>query len=141
MKCPRDGSELAKVEVLTLELDKCHKCDGLWFDRGELARIRDAKVTEAEEAIEKKYGDPVYQEGETEGYMQCPRCDGRLQRHSYTYGKSVYVDRCNKCFGFWLDDGELNSIVGQKEKMDQELAPGRLRRFLRALGDMIPQNP
>jgi Zn-finger nucleic acid-binding protein len=132
---------LAKVNILGIELDKCHTCDGLWFDRGELEHVRDSKVTDVETAIERKYGDPKPKEGQSEeGHMQCPRCDGRLHRHSYTYTKPVYVDRCGKCLGFWLDDGELDTIVGQREKMDKELAPGRLKVFLRSLSKIVPKS-
>ena len=118
MKCPRDGTELAKVEILGLELDKCHKCDGLWFDRGELERIRDAEVPEIEEVLEEKYGDPEVTEGEVEGYMRCPRCGGRLQRQHYTYVRPVRVDRCEKCLGLWLDKGERLKILKDKKLVD-----------------------
>ena len=74
MKCPRDGTTLAPVEIMGLELDKCHKCDGIWFDRGELEKLRDAKVPDIEEVLERKYGDPDYEEGTVEHHMRCPRC-------------------------------------------------------------------
>ena len=48
MKCPKDGTALQRVEALGLELDKCHKCDGIWFDHGELQRLRDAGVADIE---------------------------------------------------------------------------------------------
>ena len=134
MKCPRDGSELSKVELLNIELDKCHKCDGIWLDRGELESIRDSKVSDIEEAIERKYGNPECQPGETEGYMQCPRCEGRLQRFNYSYIASVYLDRCDTCLGIWLDDGELNAITSQKKDLDGMSDRSNLKAFLRSVG-------
>jgi len=131
MKCPRDGTELAKVEILGLELDKCHKCDGLWFDRGELERVRDAEVPEIEEVLEDKYGDPEVKEGEVEGYMRCPRCGARLQRQHYTYVRPVRVDRCEKCLGFWLDDTELDAVVGEKRELEDK--DKEFKGFLRAV--------
>ena len=132
MKCPRDGTVLAKVEILGLEIDKCHKCDGIWFDRGELERIRDAAVPDIEEALERKYGDPKFQQDRVEGYMRCPRCGGRLQAQHYTYVRAVRIDRCEKCLGFWVDDTELDAIVGEKKGLDDEgkNARGILRAIL-----------
>ena len=139
MKCPKDGTKLERVEILGLELDKCHRCDGLWFDRGELERIRDAKVPDVEEVLERKYGDPDYEEGTVAGHMRCPRCgeDARLMRHQYTYTEPVAVDRCMSCYGIWLDDGELNAIIGEKKTIDQIKDPGRLQGFLQAMGRLI----
>lgn len=138
MKCPRDGTELTRVEILGLELDKCHKCDGIWCDRGELERLRDSKVEGIEEVLERKYGDPAFHEGAVEDHMRCPRCgDARLLRHHYTYVCPVAIDRCERCMGIWLDDGELNAIVGEKKEIDQVADPGRLRKFLSAFARLV----
>jgi len=136
MKCPLDGTALVRVTLAGIELDKCPQCDGIWFDQGELERIRDARLTDAEELLEKKFGDPSVTEGTTDGYMRCPRCDdGRLQRSHYTYLNPVKVDRCEQCFGIWLDHGELCSVVGEKKALEEiEKEPSRLRSFLSSLG-------
>src|SRR5690606_32745876 len=88
MKCPRDGTELQTVVAAGVELDKCHKCDGLWLDYGELEALRKKKVSGIEEELERTYGDPQFKTGEVSGYMRCPRCDddeGRLTRHHVSY--------------------------------------------------------
>ena len=133
MKCPRDGTALAKVMVGDIELDKCHLCDGIWCDRGELERIRDAQVTGVEEELEARYGNPTVERGETDGYMKCPRCGGRLQGITYTYVRPVKIDRCEACLGFWLDDRELDSITGEKKAIDQAASASGLKSLLRSL--------
>jgi len=138
MKCPRDGTELARVNILGIELDKCHKCDGIWLDRGELERLRDSKVEDLEEVIEKKYGDPEFREGGVDAHMRCPRCvDAPLRRQGYTYVNPVEIDRCTKCYGIWIDDGELNVIIGEKKGLDGATNPGKLKAFLAAMGRFI----
>jgi len=135
MKCPRDGTTLAKVNLLDLELDKCHKCDGIWFDPGELERLRDLKVEDVEEIIEQKYGDPEFEAGTVDNYMRCPRCgDARLRRQGYTYVNPVNIDRCETCRGIWIDDGELNAIIGEKKGLDGATDAGKLGTFLKAIG-------
>jgi Zn-finger nucleic acid-binding protein len=129
MKCPRDGTELSKVHVADIELDKCHQCDGIWYDPKEMERLSKARLPGTEDMLEEKYGDPPPKQGEVEGYMRCPRCkDGRLQGHFYTYTKPVRIDRCDQCFGVWLDKGELDSIVAEKEQLDSLL--GTFLRFV-----------
>ena len=74
MKCPRDGTELQAVNVNGVELDKCHQCDGLWLDYGELKSIRNMKLSDVEEELEQKYGNPEVKPGQVDAYMRCPRC-------------------------------------------------------------------
>lgn len=138
MKCPRDGTALAQVKVLGLELDKCHHCDGIWLDRGELERLRDAKISGVEEALERKYGNPQAQPGTVDAHMRCPRCqDARLLRYTYTYLNPVSIDRCERCHGIWVDDEELEAILGEKQKLEQVQDAGSLRAFLRAMGKLV----
>ena len=138
MKCPRDGTVLASVQLLGLQLDKCHQCDGIWFDRGELERLRDAKVEDAEEALERKYGDPRVQTGAVREHMRCPRCgDARLLQSTYTYVSRVSIDRCERCQGIWLDDGELDAIIGEKKKLDQIEATSSVRAFFRVIDKLV----
>jgi Zn-finger nucleic acid-binding protein len=132
MKCPRDGILLQRVNAEGVELDKCHKCNGIWFDRGEFEKLRDLGLTDVEEAIEKEFGHPDYQQDTVNGYMHCPRCDGRLSSHIYTYVDPVRVDTCLKCLGVWLDEGELDKIVAQKKGLNGAAAAGMgtLLKFL-----------
>ena len=141
MKCPRDGTVLQKVVLdrLALELDKCHKCDGIWCDRGELERLRDSHIEGLEEVIEDRYGDPPFEESQTAGYMRCPRCGdaGRLHRFTYTYVTPVELDRCDKCFGIWLDDGELDVIIGESTNLARATDVNKLGNFLRRMGHWL----
>jgi len=135
VKCPRDGTTLAKVTIADVELDKCHKCDGIWFDRGEMERLRDAKQSDLEEELEQRYGDPSYEEGDTVGYMRCPRCgDAGLQEYAYTYVNPVRIDRCGQCFGVWLDNDELDAIVKEQEQLEKVEPGPQLRALLRCIG-------
>jgi len=135
MKCPRDGSELQAVDVGGVELDKCHKCDGLWLDYGELKTIRSMNLDEVEEQLEQKYGNPDVQPAKVDAYMRCPRCgdEGRLMRHHVSYMKPVEVDRCQQCQGIWLDDTELDALLTDKQKMEKELGNKGVIAFCKAL--------
>ncbi len=40
--CPVDGAAMAKEIVLSLILDRCPTCHGVWLDGGELEQLEDA---------------------------------------------------------------------------------------------------
>ncbi len=141
MKCPRDGAELAVVRVEGIELDKCHHCDGLWFDAGELDRVRELDRSGVEEQIEQQYGSPTVAAGEVDGYMRCPRCDnGRLQQFTYTYNNRVRIDRCNECMGVWVDDSELDAIIGENQQLEKIADTSAIKAFMRAAGAIFGRN-
>ena len=132
MKCPKDGAALSAVQVGNIPLDKCHQCDGIWFDPGELEKLRTEAPSEVEEDLERQYGSPETDGGELDRYMGCPRCpEGRLRSHTFSYMIPVKIDRCTECRGIWLDDNEFNSLVADKEKAEEQV--GLLKSLFRAL--------
>ncbi len=38
-RCPKCGSPLVAITYRGVELDKCSRCQGLWFDCGELDQV------------------------------------------------------------------------------------------------------
>jgi len=136
MKCPRDGTDLEKVTFSGIELDKCHHCDGIWLDYGEIEQLCSSQLTDIEQSLEERYGNPPCVPGETAGYMRCPKCEGkRLQQFTYTYTAPVRVDRCEACFGMWVDKGELDAISADREKTDKIGHETHTRSLLRSIGD------
>ena len=135
MRCPKAGSVLEKVTVSTVSLDKCHHCDGLWLDEGEIKIIRNLDLDEVEESLEREFGNPeVDIAPEKESFMRCPRCeDGRMHRHHISYYVPVRVDQCMECHGIWLDDGELDALLLDRTKMNEELNCKRLFLLARKL--------
>lgn len=138
MKCPRDGAELATVRIGDVELDKCHHCDGLWFDQGELDRVRKLDGLDVEERLEQRYGSPEVETGQVEGYMRCPRCaEGRLQGITYTYGNRVRIYRCDECLGVWVDNHELDAILGEQKQLEEMGHDSRLKAFMRSMTNLL----
>ena len=104
----------------------------------ELEKLRDSRLEELEEALERKYGNPSCEHEEVEDYMRCPRCgDARLHRYNYTYVSRVSIDRCSRCYGVWLDDGELNAIITEQKTMQDADAKGRLGAFLGVIKNLV----
>ncbi|MCA9169988.1 MAG: zf-TFIIB domain-containing protein [Planctomycetales bacterium] len=137
MNCPKDGTLLESVKVADIELDKCHRCDGLWFDHGELQRVRQLNVSDIEQQIEADYGDPKFVPQVPQGYMRCPRCNGRLQRRYFAGHTAVEVDTCESCHGVWLDDGELSATTHKRRTVEENISEGRLTALLRSVARAV----
>ena len=45
--------------------------------------------------------------------MNCCKCDGIFQTFN-TKKIGVLIDKCNKCDGIWLDEGEINFFIKNK---------------------------
>ncbi len=45
--------------------------------------------------------------------VKCPRCGARLRRSRL---RSGYINRCHRGCGVWIDQQQLNQIVGTKTK-------------------------
>jgi Zn-finger nucleic acid-binding protein len=112
MRCPRCEADLKKVLVNTIELDTCASCEGVWFDHGELRAVLDMDKNEvAYSAIAHTMETEVdYQEVPGRSEMQCPRCNGDMQRYSYQGYSGILLDSCENNCGIWLDDGELQKL-------------------------------
>ena len=40
--------------------------------------------------------------------LQCPKCDGLMRELK---ADEIMIDRCEKCYGIWLDKGERLKIL------------------------------
>lgn len=145
MKCPKDGTLLQSVEVDGVVLDKCHTCDGIWCDHGEIERLKGLRKHRPEAEVEARYGNPAVREDTVAGYMVCPRCGKRLHRYRYTFARNVMVDRCENaaCYGIWLEKGELDAVLEELKELDgigQRRTEGGLAVALAAfLGRFTPE--
>ena len=43
----------------------------------------------------------------------CPRCEIPLQTLKMKTKEKLYIEKCEKCFGFFFDPGELEYLVSQ----------------------------
>ncbi len=121
MDCPRCKSPLETIdlgefggEYAAVVIDNCPKCEGVWYDKGELD-ARDESVWTDTEALDF--------ESRLSGGRRavCPRCDVTLTPVSPVGAREVVVDRCPECYGFWLDAGELGAIQSLASRLDAEV--------------------
>jgi acetyl-CoA carboxylase beta subunit len=46
MKCPKCGADLLTEEYQGIHVDRCTKCDGIWFDAGEVEQLLENQTQE-----------------------------------------------------------------------------------------------
>jgi len=116
--CPRCKAPLDSIRLkleIPIEIDRCAKCYGIFFDPGELEEVLDTSVKRAHDVdlerldtlVREETSDRDYKEVK---YVPCPDCGEFMHRKSYGAKAGVVVDRC-RLHGVWLDGGELNRLL------------------------------
>lgn len=119
MKCPNCRIDLISLDLKGIALDHCEKCDGLWFDKGELVRAKN----EADENL-KGFDYPLWVETDKMsaniGNRLCPKCHEYMTVINYAGHEDVPIDLCHTCHGVWLDKGEFETIITHLEDLKAE---------------------
>lgn len=106
MQCVKCDGQLRPVTLGDVEIDRCDKCSGIWFDVGELAKILDSDLIESlKSEVDRSHGRDV-QKG------KCPRCGGtgNMVQVTSLRNADIHIDTCSICYGQWLDGGELEGL-------------------------------
>jgi Zn-finger nucleic acid-binding protein len=127
MSCPVClGVQLTKLSPsanVDLTLDYCGRCGGIWFDKGEVERLRQCrphalytrvqlrpdvyhmKCPECGASVERNA--PRCPACHRENTLQCPRCERRMR---VVFRDELRLDLCQRCRGLWFDNVELARI-------------------------------
>ncbi|UCC14626.1 MAG: MFS transporter [Gammaproteobacteria bacterium] len=107
MRCPKCRSDMDEVEVGDAVIDRCSTCHGLWFDVGELERLRRKEVAAAIDI-----GDPAKGKVQnTNDRYGCPRCGGQMVRMVDPRQKHIWYEECGACHGSYFDAGEFTDLT------------------------------
>lgn len=121
MKCPACDHPLTETRVGSVAIDVCaNGCGGIWFDTHELKKV------------EEEHGDTSIQDVSIRRAVavkvdavrprHCPRCrTEKLETRIPRLGSAIEFDCCPRCAGYWLDYGELETLL----KENRQLAPAK----------------
>ena len=107
MRCPKCRSDMEQVMIDGTEVDRCSSCHGLWFDRGELSKVRNRQAAAALDIGDVGTGK---QQNQVEQY-RCPRCAGPMIRLVDPRQTHIWFEQCNACRGSFFDAGELTDLA------------------------------
>jgi Zn-finger nucleic acid-binding protein len=112
MACPKYcGVPLAQIKVGKVVVDRCPKCEGIWFDSkgDELLQVLRVGWDKAPVEIKRSWeaGGVRFAPAEPNKY-NCPRCGRELSTYNFLGARGAFgVDGCPEGCGVWLDDSEL----------------------------------
>ena len=96
----------AAMEIVTfggIDVDRCTKCKGLWFDAREHEKLRGMKGAESidigSEAIGRKNNEVLG--------VRCPRCTTPMVRMVDAGQPHIWYETCSVCGGVYFDAGEF----------------------------------
>ena len=107
MRCPKCRSDMEQVMVGDVEVDRCSSCHGLWFDDGELNKLRTREAAAALDIGDIKTGK---EQNKIEHY-RCPRCAGPMNRLVDPEQTHIWFEQCGSCRGSFFDAGELTDLA------------------------------
>ena len=109
MDCPNCNKPMVEMDFGGVLADVCELgCQGIWLDWMELG-----KLNEKDEGSGQALKDALNRKTATttrDGKINCPHCHIPMFEHMYKANKSIRVDECYCCGGFFLDQGELFDI-------------------------------
>ena len=106
MNCPKDNQPMEKVRYQGVEVDRCVRCKGLWFDVGEKERLKLRKGSESVDSGDARFG-KIRNEVER---IYCPRCKNPMDRLSDPEQPHVWYEGCPTCYGVYFDAGEFKDF-------------------------------
>jgi|GEM_PF-2525711 len=124
--CPDCKSSLAPKSFYGMTVDACPQCAGIFFDEGEINRVR-AAGPQALSELEDMVQPTMAITSERATLRLCPCCDKGMDTYRYQYTSKVMLDSCSDCGGLWIQDGELAAI---RQYLEQERTATAGRRPL-----------
>ncbi len=99
------------VEHRQIELDYCPKCEGVWFDAGELNLFLECvRLASPELTIKNIVNLPAIESSAKP--PKCPICGQGMKE--VTIGQPViHIDVCYQVDGIWFDGGEVHELLKQ----------------------------
>ena len=99
IKCPVCKIDMQTSKCHEIEIDRCPKCKGIWFDILEHEDLR--KIKGSADKIDIKADDPMaVGEGKI---IDCPRCHTRMSPTRDSAQPHIVYEKCSACSGVFFD--------------------------------------
>ena len=135
---PDSGLPLQPIQYRGVTLDVCPQTGGIWFDRGELGKLRrmDYECLEGLDHLVKSGEQPASIQP---GQRKCPNDGSQLFPYCFGENKQVELDECRECGGIWCDHVELDKIAAHVARENPDYVPPNLtpeaQNALAAIGE------
>jgi uncharacterized protein len=111
MKCPACDHLLTESTLGSVAIDVCEDgCGGIWFDANELKKVEEEHGDASSRIVQIRRA-PASKLDATRA-RHCPRCPAQtLETRIPRLGSAIEFDCCPRCGGYWLDHGELETLL------------------------------
>jgi Zn-finger nucleic acid-binding protein len=102
LTCPKCASPMQSVDFHDIHIDRCTKCNGLWFDaleKDHLDQMRDSASIDIG-----KPASPVAAPAK----MDCPVCHTRMIEMVDHLHPTIHFESCKVCYGLFFDAGKYS---------------------------------
>lgn len=106
MRCPKCRADMEPVRHGEIEVDRCGRCNGLWFDAGELSALAGSDAAAVIDIGNARTGRKFNQVRD----YRCPRCGGEVARISDPAQPHISYETCQSCGGSFFDAGEFRDL-------------------------------
>jgi Zn-finger nucleic acid-binding protein len=103
MDCPKCHATMELVRFEDIEVDRCVRCGGLWFDHLEKEELKERPGSEAIDT------GPTWRAAihDAQGKVYCPRDGTLMVRMVDPSQPDLRVESCPMCHGTFFDAGEF----------------------------------
>lgn len=143
--CPKcRNTQLLPLQLRTAAVElgavpsTCPSCGGIWLQRGALTALYQSGALTELGVVSRPRRDTDRRTG------LCPEGHGILTRAKGAWEQPYYLERCSKCGGLWLDEGEWQRLIDENliDAIDELWEPAwrrqlQRRQSARALGEEL----
>lgn len=128
MRCPGCNSLLRAEKHQHVEFNICSTCRGIWVSGEQFHAL--AVLVAAEGQVESSVKltfkpRKALRPGPDNPIRVCPECTLPMREFNYAYDSNVFLDRCEKCKGIWLDPNEIIDIAKHIQYNPEMVAFGK----------------
>jgi Zn-finger nucleic acid-binding protein len=123
---PDTQAPLQPVQFGDVRLDVSPETGGVWFDLGEIGKLR-RRSDPALKQLEQQFpGVKAVSETGPVSTMVCPNDGQPLTQHFYGENQTMPIYECVKCGGIWVDHNTLDKIADAQIKESPDYVPPNL---------------
>ncbi len=108
MNCPKCHAKMEIVRISGIEIDRCTRCRGIWFDRQEESLLKKARGAHKADTGHRAIGEYYNRIRD----VQCPRCQVSMRETEVSRGRiPIRFETCEECRGAYFDAGEFRDFA------------------------------
>lgn len=129
MHCPKCKGYMKPIQYKGIEVDRCTKCYGLWFDKFELTDLKKLAGSEVIDIGDVELGE----DHDNLMEIKCPKCFEPMSLTRDPRQTHITYEKCAKCGGVYFDSGEFKDL--------KKMTFGEFFRYLFKKKEINPLDP